>query len=352
MECVTEDSALWRAEAWVAYAQVENELHCAAAKGSRKGQAFQTVVAVVRDDLDDALTTLAPPPAIKPREGEAPIRRWWHRLARALKQYYSGGDISRSWSAVYRAGGSLFAVYDEAELYAQATRLEGLITALPDSKAQGKVINDAREKLGPPKGEGQDGGAKTSAAKKNEARALLRQVYRDAIGVTESLQAEARMLRNTLLIASGALLTIILVVGIVNLLNADVFSLCADVGESKKVCPIGTEPHRLDVFVVAIAGMLGGVLSVVIPLSTGERIKTPFRVFNHQLLLKVVAGAGTALAGILLVVSAFTSAIAVNNEAMIIGYAVFFGFSQQAVTGILDRKVSKLGEETPTTKSV
>lgn len=51
-----------------------------------------------------------------------------------------------------------------------------------------------------------------------------------------------------------------------------------------------------------MAGMLGGLLLIVIPLATGERIKTPYRVFNQQLVLKLLAGAASGLGGVVLLV--------------------------------------------------
>lgn len=339
IKCIAADSALWRAEAWAAYSQVDDELHRATAQQDPNGSRFKTETKVVRADLDDALTAMVPP---KRFDGH-----WYERILdtmprawRALKRYYSGGEISKAWSAIHRAGESLFAVYEEPELHAQTTRLEDLVAALPDSKAQGKALADARLKL-----------ESDSPEDKRTVRAMLRQLYRDAVGTTEALQIEARVLRNTLLVASVALLLVVLAFGVVGVIDPNVFPLCSP-PSGKQFCPTGTSSHPFDTFAVELAGMLGGILSVVIPLAIGERIKTPYRVFNHQLLLKLVAGAGTALAGILLVQSAFSTTIQMTSEAMIIGYAVFFGFSQQALTGIIDRRANELGKETPTAKSV
>jgi hypothetical protein len=336
---ITEDFALWRAEAWAAYSLVGDELHRATARHDATDEALATEAAVVQADLDDALEAIAPPEQSKgswhswlPRR----ISGFW----KALKRYYSGGDISKAWSAIHRAGESLFAVYEEPELHAQTTRLEDLVAALPDSKAQGKALADARLKL-----------ESGSADEKRTVRAMLRQLYRDAVGTTEALQIEARVLRNTLLVASVALLLVVLAFGIVGLIDPNVFPLCST-ASGKQFCPTGASPHPFDTFAVELAGMLGGILSVVIPLAIGERIKTPYRVFNHQLLLKLVAGAGTALAGILLIQSAFSTAIQMTSETMIVGYAIFFGFSQQALTGIIDRRANELGKETPTAKTV
>lgn len=336
---ITEDFALWRAEAWAAYSLVGDELHRATARHDPADSTLATEAAVVRADLDDALEAIAPP--------EPPAGHWYSWLPRlisrswrALKRYYSGGDISKAWAAIHRASESLFAVYEEPELHAQTTRLEDLVAALPDSKAQGKALADARLKL-----------KSGTAEDKRTVRAMLRQLYREAIGTTEALQIEARVLRNTLLVSSVALLLVVLAFGVIGLIDPDVFPLCSSTS-GEQFCPTGSSPHPFDTFAVELAGMLGGILSVVIPLAIGERIKTPYRVFNHQLLLKLVAGAGTALAGVILIQSAFSTTIHISSEAMIIGYAVFFGFSQQALTGIIDRRANELGKETPTTKSV
>jgi hypothetical protein len=345
IERIATDSALWRAEAWAAYAQVSDELHRIRARqgsGEEAGKA-KTETQLVQDDLDDALRAMAPP---QPKQGGKSWRAWMNRMlsraSRALKLYYSGADIDRTWSAIHRASESLYAVYDDDELDAQAARLKALVIALPDLQPQLAALVDARNKL-EEKGKG----------KKGEVRAKFRELYRQAIGATESLQAEARTLRNVLFVASCALFAVVFMLGFVNLFDDSVFPLCIEGDDAgKQICPGGESSHPFDVFAVELAGMLGGILSMVIPLAIGDRIKTPYRVFNHQLLLKVLAGAATGLAGVMLVESNFVSALVVTNSSMILGYAVFFGFSQQVLTGIIDRRASELGKETPTTKSV
>ena len=169
---------------------------------------------------------------------------------------------------------------------------------------------------------------------------------------TGSLQTEARTLRNTLLVASGALFVVLLLLGCMHVLNDCVIRVCTHDAHKNLVCPGGGASRGFDIFTVELAGVLGGILSVVIPLATGERIKTPYRVFNHQMLLKMLAGAATALAGVLLVESRVISQIKFDSTATLLGYAIFFGFSQQVLTGLVDRRASDLGKETPAAKSV
>jgi len=377
IELVAEDPTLWRAEAWAAYGQVADELSRVRATKALpradpiEASAFDREMEIVRDALDDALEAMAP------RRGEEEGSKKGSVLSRlsiTVQRYYSGADINRTWSAIHRASEALYSVYNSSELEAQATRLKALVAALPDLQTQLAALSDvhakwreneddeARRKIRwrkAPAGRARKANARESGPERqtdnsrHRARALFRELYRQAIATTESLQAEARILRNTLLVASCALFTIIVLVGVVSLFEPDLFSLCGKAPKSgDAVCPTGNTPQSFDVFAVALAGMFGGMLSVVIPLATGERIKTPYRVFNHQLLLKILAGAATALAGMLLINSGLVTAIYVKDGAMIFGYAIVFGFSQQIVTGFIDRRANDLGKETPTTKSV
>ena len=325
------DPSLWRGEAWSAYERVRDEFQ--RVRGRPLGQDHPDAIKIAQDDLDAALLAMAPPG----RRGKSVFRVW-----AALKLYYSGADIERTWSAIHRASEALYTLYDGNELPAQAARLHELVAALPDLSSQLTSLTHILTNLK----------ASSEGANLEAARAKLRELYQEAIGATESLQVEAHVLRNTLLVASGALFLVAFVLGVVHLLNDSIISLCTTASDGGTICPAGGASHPFDVFTIELAGMLGGILSVVIPLATGERIKTPYRVFNHQLLLKIFAGAATGLAGVVLVENGFISAFTVTSGTAIIGYAIFFGFAQQALTGIIDRRASSLGEDTPTNKSV
>jgi hypothetical protein len=369
-DCTSRDPTLWRAEAWAAYAQVNDELQRARAHvrcgcGTRWPQAAKAVrrckmeiaereIEIAQDDLDAALQAMALPrrpsgaraadadgAGCGSRALRAPKRIWME-----LKLYYSGARIERTWSAIHRASANLYMLYEESELPAQARRLHALVAALPDLNSQLTSLTEILPEL---KIKAENARQQVPAG----VRPMLRELYQEAMGVTESLQTEARVLRNALLAASGGLLLILLTLGVWHLLNKDIFSLCANAEKRATVCPVGGHSSRpLDVFAIELAGMLGGVLSVVVPIATGERIKTPYRVFNLQLVLKVLTGAAAGLAGVLLIESGIVPALTTTSKAAIIGYAVFFGITQQALTGIIDRRASSLARETPTVKSV
>src|SRR4249920_2659499 len=287
-DSIKRDPALWKAEAWASYAQVSGEAE------RIKDQPDATAkIAVVRRHLDDALEAMAPPRDLE--DDRKALVIWITGLARRLKLYYSGGYIQKTWSAIHNASAELYTAYAKSELAAQAMRLRGLVAALPNLEWQlatlSEVINELEDK------------DKKSRPSMPLVRAKLRQIHLDAMDASESLQVEARTLRNTLLVASGALLAVVFAFGFLHVVNSCIIKICTVNTHGGAVCPGGGSSHGLDVFIVELAGVLGGILSVVIPLATGERIKTPYRVFNHQLLLKVLAGAATALAGVLLVQS-------------------------------------------------
>ena len=335
---IGDDPALWRAEAWASYAQVSDELE----RIEGRGGAAPHEVAIVRGNLDEALRAMAPQQPGERESGWGGMRAAFARLWAALKLYYSGSAIERTWAAIHRASAALYRLFNCGELSAQAMRLRELVAELPDLKAQLASVTDALAKLKPDAGDTELG----------YLRAVLQELYEEATGATDSLQTQARVLRNTLLVASGALFLIVFALGVVHLFDTSIVPLCTTAGDGGTVCPDGDGAHPFDVFAIELAGMLGGIISVVVPLATGERIKTPYRVFNHQLLLKVLAGAAAGLAGVVLVESGFISAFTVSSGAAIVGYAIFFGAAQQALTGVVDRRANELGEETPTAKSV
>lgn len=339
------DSALWRAEACAAHARVSDEL--ARARGQLPAhfpqEAIAAEIAIVQGDLDSALLAMVPPGPIKDDlPGPRLVPRRLVRIGRALKLYYSGARIERTWAGIHRASTAMYMLYDEAELPAQATNLLELVAALPDRAAQLRTLTNLVAKV-----------SSELPGPRLQVRSVLRETYQEAIGASDALQIEARVLRNAMLVGSGVLFLLVIAVGVVHFLDTSIISVCS-VTSKGTVCPTegSGSSHPFDVFAVELAGLLGGMLSVVIPLATGERIKTPYRVFNHQLLLKVLAGAATAVAGVVLVESEFISALTLKNANAIIGYAIFFGFAQQALTGVVDRRVSSLAKQTAAPKDV
>ncbi len=408
IECeVRSDSALWRALTFPGYATVRDDLKRLEAQGKGPdGKAVapftkagtDTIAIGAREALDESLR------AMKRDDGHQFFKpsSWWP----SFKLFYSGCRIELALTAIHRARAALYLLYPDDELDAQTDRLQELVGDLPEANPLRGSLTISLGHLRKPR------------RPKSVLKAGLQQIYEQAIGVSESLQREARALRNAMMIASFALGLVLLALGSAHAVEKHFANLCSETphstpsspgatpvatasaqtgetgassikdGETSTLgddpssslsggstatarasltksatptdpsakehnyCPLGQNPSSLDVFALELAGMFGGLLSIVIPLATGERVKTPYGIFNNLLILKILAGAATAVVGVMLVVSGLVSQLPIESSAAILAYAVVFGFAQQLVTGFIERRAGTLAKETLGAKGV
>jgi hypothetical protein len=104
-----------------------------------------------------------------------------------------------------------------------------------------------------------------------------------------------------------------------------------------------TEDRRLpahgDVTLVALFGLLGGALSGALAIRKIYGQSTPYAVPVALALLKLPAGALTAIVGILLVRGEFIPGLSqLDNQPQILAYAFFFGAAQQLATRFVDER--------------
>jgi hypothetical protein len=411
IECeVRSDPALWRALTFPGYATVRDDLKRLEAQGNGSGGKARTpfdkpgaerIALGSREALDEGLR------AMKRDDGHQILKpsSWW----RSFKLFYSGSRIELALTAIHRARAALYLLYPNHELDAQTDRLQELVGDLPEANPLRGSLTTSLGHLRKP------------GKSKSALRARLQQIYEQAIGVSESLQREARALRNAMMIASFGLGLVLLTLGSAHAIEKHFVNLCsvtqhstppspgatpvatasakiAGTGRSSvksgemsalggdwssslgsdsiataraslaksatstakdgspatknEDCPLDHSLTSFDVFALELAGMFGGLLSVVIPLATGERVKTPYGIFNHLLILKILAGAATAVAGVMLVEAGLVSKLSFESSAAVLAYAVVFGFAQQLVTGFIDRRASTLAKETLGAKGV
>ena len=132
--------------------------------------------------------------------------------------------------------------------------------------------------------------------------------------------------------------------------------------EGKIVCPLGetpanakgapvTEPggdlddglsatvNRGDVVLVEVVGLLAAGLAVVTALRGLRGTSTPFRLPLALAMLKLPAGAVTAVLGLLFMRGGFVPGLtALDSSAQILAWAVVFGYAQQLFTGLVDQQ--------------
>jgi hypothetical protein len=130
--------------------------------------------------------------------------------------------------------------------------------------------------------------------------------------------------------------------------------------QQNTVCPSEEQPpgpratfRRLpapgDVTLVALFGLLGGVLSAAVSLRKMYGQSTPYSVPVALALLKLPSGALTAILGILFVRGAFVPGLSqLDSQPQILAYAFFFGVAQQFVTRFIDERAREVLGRVPT----
>ncbi|MDA0163268.1 hypothetical protein OM076_23540 [Solirubrobacter ginsenosidimutans] len=96
---------------------------------------------------------------------------------------------------------------------------------------------------------------------------------------------------------------------------------------------------RADYVLVEFAGLMAAAVVGIAALRGMRGSSTPYRVPIALLLLKLPAGAITAVVGLLLMRGGFVPGLsALDSSAQIIAWAIVFGAAQQLVTGLIDQR--------------
>lgn len=117
-------------------------------------------------------------------------------------------------------------------------------------------------------------------------------------------------------------------------------------------CPTGDGPGRtpdpFDIVVVAMLGLLGGSLAAAVSIRNLRGTSTPYDIPIALALLKVPAGALTALGALIAIRGAFIPGLsALDTQEQILAYALIFGYAQQLLTGLIDRRGRDLLDMVP-----
>jgi hypothetical protein len=98
-------------------------------------------------------------------------------------------------------------------------------------------------------------------------------------------------------------------------------------------------------------GVAAGTAAAVVKLPSATTVSGPFGVAVAQTLLKALTGALTAWLGVLLIVYGGIAVLKVDETGVVL-YAIIFGSSQQLLTQMVDKQVTKLGASTTASGSV
>jgi hypothetical protein len=299
----------WMQEIEVSVASLRARLRCSPpARGSDETRAG-TVEAV--DGMLDA--------ALRAARGEDPPRRpvlsWWR-----------GTDIEAAFGHLHRAEAEAVRLYadDEvdAEVPAALSRVElALHRDDPIRLAARKLVT-----------------MKNGAAR----RTWLRRVVQAGHEASDRQHTRVRNLRNVILVTALLIAVLDVLFGVAAFVMPQNIPLCF--GNPPAVaCPTGDDPGRVptswDLVVVALLGLLGGSLSAAVSIRSMRGTATPYDIPVCLALLKVPTGALTAVGALIAIRGQFVPGLsALDSQEQILAYALVFGYAQQLLTGMIDRR--------------
>lgn len=173
--------------------------------------------------------------------------------------------------------------------------------------------------------------------------------------------AQLRSFRNILLVTTLLLLSIAVAVGVWGYLQPKEFSLCFNPQEAGKiVCPTAEIPFEdptttptgadiddavmaavrpLDVFLIQFIGLVAAAVSGATSLRRVSGTSTPYSLTVALAVIKLPAGALTAVLGLMLMRGGFIPGLtALDSSAQILAWGIVFGAAQQLFTGMVDRQ--------------
>ncbi|MCY1138921.1 hypothetical protein OWR29_13010 [Actinoplanes sp. Pm04-4] len=193
-------------------------------------------------------------------------------------------------------------------------------------------------------------------------RAALKQAMETAYDASDQEYVRLRNFRNIILLTAAAiaLFTGILVVAVA--LSPAAIPLCFEPSvtsavtdpqitqQVQTVCPSGDRqrPTGGDILIVAGLGAVGGALGAIVAIRNLRGTSTPYSVSTALAVLKVPAGALSAIIGMLLLSGGFVPGLTnLDNQRQILAYALVFGIAQQLVTRVADSRAQQILDHLP-----
>jgi hypothetical protein len=191
-----------------------------------------------------------------------------------------------------------------------------------------------------------------------EKRALLAKVIQVGHEAGDGSHARLRNFRNILLTTTWCMAVLVIGFAVVVVVRPSLVPFCFQPGPTPGggaaivACPSGAgpgqQPSAFDVVVVAVLGLLGGALSAAVSIRNLRGTSTPYDLPIALALLKVPAGALTAVGALVAIRGEFIPGLsALDTQEQILAYALVFGYAQQLLTGLIDRQALGLLDAVP-----
>ena len=290
----------WREEVLREADRIENDLARSDLTADTPSRAF------VVDSLK-----IARDAAIRSHRGLTRVRAWW-----------SGVDVESAWRALHGAKQVLFDGMKDPDVLAQYPLLRSKVQQYLDPKDPERKAYEEWLKRGDHPQEPLD-------------RSRLRTVRTAVDGASDAHYDRIHRFRNTLyLLFLGVV--ILDVVLIFDPPTDPWLPICAPAAEEggEQSCPL--------VWHIELVGLIGGTLAAAAALLRISVTHEPYNLKRAQTLVKLPLSALTALVGVMLIQSDVIDALEPLPAPTVLVYAVIFGYSQQLVTRLIDRKAESL----------
>ncbi len=246
-----------------------------------------------------------------------------------IPDWWAGSSVTKAWEAVHSAEQSLLRIESDDAVLATVPRLLAWVQRTMDA--------------GPTR-ETHEAALKAEMAKKCGDIAdcvKVNAALTEVISANSQRYAAVRSFRNNLVMVTGLLIAVLLTVAIWHANSITFLPICVGTAPSQH-CIDGTSSSPADVWIVLLMGALGGLLGIAFKLSETTEADR-FDPKSWQRFLKPVTGAATALVAILFLQSNIIVGLkAAPSQALFLGYAVLFGFSQQVLTKFVDERAENL----------
>ncbi|MFC8504503.1 hypothetical protein ACFUC1_19275 [Pedococcus sp. NPDC057267] len=195
--------------------------------------------------------------------------------------------------------------------------------------------------------------AELSALPTARLRPRMRRLVGDSYEKLDLEHAQLRSFRNIVLLAAAFLFVCVVVTLVFVTRNPSWVPLCFDTGREKIIaCPsrelAGARPSAPDILVATAMGGLGGAFAAVLSIRNLKGTANPYDVPVALAVLKFPLGAMTAILGLVAIKGGFAPGLSnLDNQGQILAYALLFGFSQQALSRLLDKRAQDLLEGLP-----
>lgn len=245
---------------------------------------------------------------------------------RGLVVAWSGSAVDRTWSNIYRAEVDLLRLAPDDELAWWGT----------------DVLARAQQHLGrgdPRRAKLEAHLRRTDGQLHPDDRILAVNTLQAANTAAQVERSSLRSFRNAVLGSTFTLTIISVAVAVVGVVDPRLLKLCFKDPLAGPACPIGSAPDRWDLTLVELVGLTAAALVGALGLRNIQGTATPYTLPIVLGILKLPAGAVSAVLGLLLIQGRFIPGLSnLDTSAQIIAWAAVFGAAQQAITRLVDQQ--------------